>query len=80
MRRSYPRRPRIKHGAAARGRRWAGLCAQLVRVGGEGSGFVVLALDDDEDRPQALATSLIEGLTTSTSGSVPEDARRRLPH
>ncbi|GAA3555124.1 hypothetical protein GCM10022197_07850 [Microlunatus spumicola] len=41
------------------GGRWAGLCAQLVRVPGHGS-LVVLALDDDEDRASSLADALLE--------------------
>ncbi|MEV4705125.1 serine hydrolase domain-containing protein [Actinoplanes sp. NPDC049316] len=41
------------------GGRWAGVCTQLVRVAGEGSSFVVIALDDDEDRTERLATSLL---------------------
>ena len=47
------------------GGRWAGLSAQLVRLAGRDSGFVILALDDDEDRTATLATALIEELTSS---------------
>ena len=43
------------------GGRWAGLCAQLVRLDGQG-GLVVLALDDDEDRTTALADALLTEL------------------
>ncbi len=42
---------------------WAGLSAQLVRLAGQGSGFVIIALDDDRDRTAALATALLEDLT-----------------
>jgi hypothetical protein len=42
------------------GGRWAGLCTQLVRVAGRDSGFVILALDDDEERTAALATALLD--------------------
>jgi CubicO group peptidase (beta-lactamase class C family) len=45
------------------GGRWAGLSAQLVRVAGRRSGFVILALDDDEDRTASLASAMIEELT-----------------
>jgi CubicO group peptidase (beta-lactamase class C family) len=45
---------------------WAGLTAQLVRVAGEGSGFVILALIYDEERAAALATAMIEELAVST--------------
>lgn len=45
--------PVYRHGG-----RWAGLCAQLVRVPGHG-GLVVLALDDDEDRAASLADVLL---------------------
>ena len=44
------------------GGRWAGLSAQLVRVAGQASSVVVLALDDDEDRAAALTQRLIEEL------------------
>ena len=42
------------------GGRWAGLCTQLVRVAGRDSGFVILALDNDEDRTAALVTALLD--------------------
>lgn len=42
------------------GGRWAGLSAQLVRIAGGGSSFVVLALDDDEERASRLATALLD--------------------
>jgi len=44
------------------GGRWAGLSAQLVRIAATGSSLVVLALDDDEERAQALADGLITAL------------------
>ena len=44
--------------------RWAGLSAQLVRVADRRSDFVVIALDDDEDRTNRLADAMIEELTT----------------
>lgn len=44
---------------------WAGLNAQLVRVADDGSGFVVLALDLDEERTATLAESLLEALVPS---------------
>ena len=43
---------------------WAGLSAQLVRLPDRHSGFVIIALDDDEDRTSGLADALIEELTT----------------
>lgn len=58
-------RTRSGRRAYRHGGRWAGICAQLVRVGDEGPGLVVLALDDDEDRMQTLATSLLDELTSS---------------
>jgi hypothetical protein len=47
------------------GGRWAGLSAQLVRVAGRRSGFVILALDDDEDHTAGLAGAMIEELTAA---------------
>ncbi|MCA2221936.1 hypothetical protein [Nonomuraea aurantiaca] len=38
------------------GGRWAGLSAQLVRLADQRSSFVIIALDDDEDRTATLAT------------------------
>ncbi|MEW9553004.1 serine hydrolase domain-containing protein [Nonomuraea sp. NPDC050783] len=55
--REYAGRPVYQHGG-----RWAGLCAQLVRLAGRRSGFVILALDDDEDRMTALTTAVIKEL------------------
>lgn len=49
-------RPVHRHGG-----RWAGLCAQLVRLDAKGS-LVVLALDDDEDRTTGLANALLTEL------------------
>lgn len=46
------------------GGRWAGLSAQLVRLADQCSSFVIIALDDDEDRTATLATAMIEELTT----------------
>lgn len=46
------------------GGRWAGLSAQLVRLADQGSGFVIIALDDDEDRTATLAGAMIEDLAT----------------
>ncbi|HEY0001626.1 MAG TPA: serine hydrolase domain-containing protein [Actinoplanes sp.] len=42
---------------------WAGLSAQLVRVAGQGSGLVILALDDNQDRTARLVDALLEELT-----------------
>lgn len=47
------------------GGRWAGLSAQLVRLADQRAGFVVIALDDDEDRTATLADAMIEELTHS---------------
>ena len=55
------------------GGRWAGLCAQLIRVAGQDSGFVILALDDDEDRTATLATALLD-VTGSSGPSGPRPA------
>ena len=44
------------------GGRWAGLSTQLVRFADECSSFVIIALDDDEDRTATLATAMIEEL------------------
>jgi CubicO group peptidase (beta-lactamase class C family) len=41
---------------------WAGLSAQLVRLADRRAGFVIIALDDDEDRTAALADAMIEEL------------------
>jgi CubicO group peptidase (beta-lactamase class C family) len=46
------------------GGRWAGLSTQLVRLADQRSGFVIIALDDDEDRTATLAEAMIEELTT----------------
>jgi len=46
------------------GGRWAGLNAQLIRVVDRRSSFVIVALDDDEDRTVSLANALIEELTS----------------
>jgi CubicO group peptidase (beta-lactamase class C family) len=46
------------------GGRWAGLSAQLVRVADRSSSFVIIALDDDEDRTANLASAMIEELAT----------------
>ncbi|MEV4178662.1 serine hydrolase domain-containing protein [Nonomuraea sp. NPDC049709] len=46
------------------GGRWAGLNAQLVRLADQCSSFVIIALDDDEDRTATLAEAMIEELTT----------------
>lgn len=43
---------------------WAGLSSQLVRIAGRRTGFVIIALDDDEARTVRLADALIEELTT----------------
>ena len=56
--REHAGRPVYRHGG-----RWAGLTAQLVRVAGDGTGVVVLALDDDDDRTSALADALLDELT-----------------
>ena len=53
----------VEEGVHRHGGRWAGLCAQLVRLPGRGAGFVILTLDDDEDRMTALAAALIDELT-----------------
>ncbi|MEU4424310.1 serine hydrolase domain-containing protein [Actinoplanes sp. NPDC024001] len=42
---------------------WAGLSSQLVRIADRRSGFVIIALDHDEDRTARLATALIDDLT-----------------
>ncbi|HEY0239409.1 MAG TPA: serine hydrolase domain-containing protein [Friedmanniella sp.] len=42
------------------GGRWAGLNARLVRFAGRGSGFVLLALDDDEERLSLLTESMLD--------------------
>lgn len=46
------------------GGRWAGLSAQLVRLADQCSSFVIIAMDDDEDRTATLAKAMIEELTT----------------
>jgi CubicO group peptidase (beta-lactamase class C family) len=46
------------------GGRWAGLCAQLVRVVDHRSCFVIIALDDDEERTANLAKTMIEELAS----------------
>jgi CubicO group peptidase (beta-lactamase class C family) len=46
------------------GGRWAGLSAQLIRLADRRSSFVIIALDDDEDRTVTLANAMIEELTT----------------
>jgi CubicO group peptidase (beta-lactamase class C family) len=46
------------------GGRWAGLSAQLIRLADRRSSFVIIALDDDEDRTATLANAMIEELTT----------------
>jgi CubicO group peptidase (beta-lactamase class C family) len=46
------------------GGRWAGLSAQLVRLADQGSSFVIIALDNDEDRTATLASAMIEELLT----------------
>jgi CubicO group peptidase (beta-lactamase class C family) len=46
------------------GGRWAGLSTQLVRLAGRRSSFVIIALDNDEDRTATLATAMIADLTT----------------
>lgn len=43
------------------GGRWAGLCAQLIRIA-EHSSFLIIALDDDEQRTVNLADAMIEEL------------------
>lgn len=45
------------------GGRWAGLSAQLVRIADRRSSFVIIALDDDEDRTANLADAMIDELT-----------------
>lgn len=45
------------------GGRWAGLSSQLVRIAGRPTGFVIIALDADEDRTAALTTAVLEELT-----------------
>ena len=42
---------------------WAGLCVQLVRVAGRGADFVIVALDNEEERTAALAGHLLDELT-----------------
>ena len=54
------------------GGRWAGLCAQLVRLDAEG-GLVVLALDDDEDRTTALTDALLAELALLAGTTAPVD-------
>ncbi len=44
------------------GGRWAGLSTQLVRIADQRCGFVIIALDADEDRTGRLASALIEDL------------------
>jgi CubicO group peptidase (beta-lactamase class C family) len=44
------------------GGRWAGLSTQLVRLADRYSSFVVIALDDDEDRTVVLADAITEHL------------------
>ena len=44
------------------GGRWAALSAQLVRVAGRGSGLVLLALDNDEDRTARLVDAVLAEL------------------
>lgn len=44
------------------GGRWGGLCAHLLRLADDGSGFVLLALDDDDARADALAEGLLDEL------------------
>jgi CubicO group peptidase (beta-lactamase class C family) len=44
------------------GGRWPGLSAQLVRLADAGSSFVILALDDEEDRTVLLAQRMIDSL------------------
>ena len=46
------------------GGRWAGLTAELVRLADQGSNFVIIALDDDEDRMAALTDAMIEELSS----------------
>ncbi|MEV0165188.1 serine hydrolase domain-containing protein [Nonomuraea fuscirosea] len=41
---------------------WAGLTTRLVRLSGQRSSFVIIALDDNQDRTNTLATALIEEL------------------
>jgi hypothetical protein len=57
--REHAGRPIYRHGG-----RWAGLSAQLVRLSDQCSSFVIIALDDDEDRTATLAQAMIEELTT----------------
>jgi CubicO group peptidase (beta-lactamase class C family) len=40
------------------------LPAELVRLADQGSGFVIIALDDDEDRMAALTDAMIEELSS----------------
>jgi CubicO group peptidase (beta-lactamase class C family) len=54
------------------GGRWAGVSAQLVRLADQGSSFVIIALDDDEDRTAALANAMIEELITSGWSRIPD--------
>ncbi|AGZ43926.1 beta-lactamase [Actinoplanes friuliensis DSM 7358] len=42
---------------------WPGVTAQLVRIPSRRSGFVVLALDNNQDRTAALAEAMLQALT-----------------
>lgn len=57
------------------GGRWAGLSLQLVRLG-QATSFVIVALDDDEDRTARLAGAVIRELTTEDSARSTQGSRR----
>jgi CubicO group peptidase (beta-lactamase class C family) len=61
--REHAGRPIYRHGG-----RWAGVSTQLVRFADERSSFVIIALDNDEDRTAVLAAAMFEELGGMLSG------------
>jgi hypothetical protein len=59
--------------------RWSTLrpAPQLVRLADQCSGFVIIALDDDEDRTATLATATIMQLSTWSGMVIAEPQPRR---